>query len=86
VETGEVRENQNRCSVRTRIARRLKSGVDVRANRFERWEVLMSRYEQQHRAWKQGRARERKMAQQVPQDSQGAEKQGGHADKLVQTQ
>jgi hypothetical protein len=46
----------------------------------------MSGYERRDRAWKQGRARERKTAQHVPQDSQGAEKRGGHPGTLIQAQ
>jgi hypothetical protein len=77
-------EGQKRRSGRSRAVGTLKNGVDVWVNRVERWEVLMSGYEQRDCAWKQGRTRERKTAQQVPQDSQGAEKWGGHAGTLIQ--
>jgi hypothetical protein len=55
VEAGEVWANQNKCSVRTRIARRLKNGVDVRVHWVKRGELPMGGYGQRERAWKWGR-------------------------------
>jgi hypothetical protein len=55
VEAGELRANQNQRSACTRIPRRLKNGVDVRAHWVKRGEVPMGGYGQRERAWKRGR-------------------------------